>query len=275
MDQHGGSDLATPTLMRAARGAYAASIRAQLTAIGVDDLPRNGAFVLAGIDGTGGPRQDLPSGLGGTKQAVSQVVEILVQRGYVERHPDADDRRRVNLELTEHGQEVVAALVRGVDAVDHQLLERVSPEQVEAMRAGLLALAEVKATSLTSGEGVRRRAPQFRRFSPIFPVRHLAEALAHYAALGFETFAFEGGDGYGFANRDGISLHLEANPSGNASSAYLYVGDADAVFAQWSEAHVRGRTEPVTETAYGFREGTHVDPDGNVLRFGSPMDEVR
>ena len=51
-------EYATPTLMRAARGAYAQSIRAQLHAIGVDDLPRNGAFILAGIDTSGGPRPD-------------------------------------------------------------------------------------------------------------------------------------------------------------------------------------------------------------------------
>ena len=40
------SDLATPTLMRAARGTYARSIRAHLQAIGAEDLPRNGAFIL-------------------------------------------------------------------------------------------------------------------------------------------------------------------------------------------------------------------------------------
>ena len=51
---------ATPTLMRAARGAYARSIRAQLHAIGIDDLPRNGAFILAGIDTTGGPDRICP-----------------------------------------------------------------------------------------------------------------------------------------------------------------------------------------------------------------------
>ena len=54
MDEHADpAEYATPTLMRAARGAYAQSIRAHLHAIGVDDLPRNGAFVLAGIDPAG------------------------------------------------------------------------------------------------------------------------------------------------------------------------------------------------------------------------------
>jgi hypothetical protein len=26
-------------------------------------------------------------------------------------------------------------------------------------------------------------------------------------------------------------------------------------------------------TPYGMREGSHVDPDGNLIRFGSPMEE--
>src|SRR5580658_9749291 len=101
MDDVNSTELATPTLMRSARGAYARSIRAQLHAAGLDDLPRNGAFILAGIDPSGGPRPDLPAVLGVTKQAVSQVVDTLVNRGYLERHPDPDDRRRVDLRLTD------------------------------------------------------------------------------------------------------------------------------------------------------------------------------
>ncbi len=77
MDPIDRNELATPTLMRSARGAYAQSIRAQLRAIGIDDLPRNGAFILAGIDTASGPRLDLAADLGVTKQAVSQVIDVL------------------------------------------------------------------------------------------------------------------------------------------------------------------------------------------------------
>ena len=66
-------------------------------------------------------------------------------------------------------------------------------------------------------------------------MRDLGAALAHYAALGFSTFAYEAGDDYGFANRDGTGLHLAAGAEGDApGAAYLYVRDADALYAEWT-----------------------------------------
>ncbi|HLH57646.1 MAG TPA: MarR family transcriptional regulator [Streptosporangiaceae bacterium] len=271
------SELSTPTLMRAARGVYARSIRAHLDAIGAADLPRNGVFLLAGIDDGDGARQDLPDSLGVSKQAVSQVVDVLVNRGYVTRSPDTGDRRRVALALTDRGREVLAAAARGVAAVDAQLAERVTAAQLEGLRASLAALAGIKVADTEAGTGRRRPERQLRSFSPIFPVRDLAAALAHYAALGFETIRYEGGAAYGFANRDRTSLHLAAHaehdPEHNNAEAYLYVRDADALYAEWTRPGVGGHTHPVGPTAYQLREGSHIDPDGNLIRFGSPMDE--
>ena len=278
---------ATPTLMRSARGVYAQAIRSHLHAIGIDDLPRNGVFILTGIDASRGPRQDLLSELGVTKQAVSQLVDLLVNQGYLERGPDPDDRRRVALKLTERGEQVVEASVRAVEAVDRQLSERVAPEQVAAMRAALIALTEIKVDAVAAGTSRRRPLGRLLRFSPIFPVSDLAAALAHYAALGFTTLAYERGSDYGFANWDSVSLHLVADHDhdhdnqdhdhdhdhDHRASAYLYVRDADALYEQWSKPGIAGRTQPVTPTPYGMHEGSHVDPDGNLIRFGSPMGE--
>lgn len=268
--------LATPTLMRSARGAYARSIRAELHDIGIDDLPRNGAFVLAGLDAAGGPRADLPSDLGVTKQAVSQVIDILVNRGYLERAGVPNDRRRIALELTERGARVVEAVGRGVAAVDVKLAERVSPAQIEAMRQVLLVLADIKSASLARGTGRKRTVRQFRHFSPIFPVQNLTAALAHYSLLGFTSFAYEDGDEYGFANRDGTGVHLAADPEGDPAhrgSTYLYVRDADALYQEWSQPGIGGQTLAVNPTPYKLREGAHIDPDGNLIRFGSPTEE--
>jgi hypothetical protein len=45
------------------------------------------------------------------------------------------------------------------------------------------------------------------------------------------------------------------------------VPDANAVAAAWAGP---GTTEP-TPKPWHVREGSHVDPDGNLLRFGSPL----
>ena len=266
-----GSGYATSTLLRAGRSAYAGSVVAELHEVGIDDLPRNGAAVLAGIAATGGPRPDLPGDLGVTKQAVSQVVDTLVSRGYVVRSPDQDDRRRISLALTERGQAAVAAVRRGVAEVDRELTERIGPEQVAVMRGALSVLAEISHGGQPAAALRGLAGRQLRRFCPIFPVRDLEASLAHYASLGFRTEPYEEGEFYGFANRDGVGLHLhESTYYGDRAAAYLYVRDADALHQEWRQPGIAGRTsDEVHNTDYGMREGSHTDPDGNVIRFGS------
>jgi hypothetical protein len=50
------------------------------------------------------------------------------------------------------------------------------------------------------------------------------------------------------------------------------VPDADALAAEW--AHVERTGAPV-DTDDWLREGWHIDPDGTLLRFGSPLPSVR
>jgi len=266
------NEFAISALLRLGRDVYAQAIRAELAEAGIDDLPRNGGVILAGIDIAGGPRPDLPGELGVTKQAVSQLIDVLVSRGYLERGADPGDRRRIALELTGKGREGVEAIRRGIGEVDRQLAKRVPAEQVEAMYAALIALTEIRVDG-PEVTALRRPPRQLRRFSPIFPVSDLAAALDHYAALGFRIDD-GGGDAYGFAARDGVELHLHASryhaPKG---SAYLYVRDADALYEEWSQPGIGGRTDPAGPTGYGLREGSHTDPDGNLIRFGSPIPE--
>ena len=107
----------------------------------------------------------------------------------------------------------------------------------------------------------------------ILPVRDLQVALDHYQALGFRVSPYD--DGYGYAVRGSADLHLAVraglDPCQNASAAYLYVEDADALYAEWRAAGVQGQFFEPHETEYGLREGAHIDRDGNLLRFGSRL----
>jgi predicted enzyme related to lactoylglutathione lyase len=114
-----------------------------------------------------------------------------------------------------------------------------------------------------------------QKFAPSFPVTDLAASLAYYSLLGFTTSKYMGesaAGGYGFARRDAVELHLGTVPAGRTTSpatAYLHVDDADALAAEWRGAGVDvGSPE---DTPWGKREGVIIDPDGNIIRFGSPL----
>jgi hypothetical protein len=114
-----------------------------------------------------------------------------------------------------------------------------------------------------------------RHLCPIFPVQNLEAAVAHYRSLG-STIVSEQSDDYGFANRDGVELHFSVHAereSLSRASAYLHVRDADALFDEWSRPDILGHTQGVDATSYGLREGSHVNSDGNLIRFGSPIED--
>ena len=111
------------------------------------------------------------------------------------------------------------------------------------------------------------------RVAPVFPVGDLAAALAYYCGLGFCARQWHGG-GYGFVTFDGAEIHLGVEPdlgtrTDRRSTAYLFVEDAEAL------AGPGLRPEPMCgsrRTPNGVsHEGALVDPDGNMIRFGSPM----
>ena len=110
------------------------------------------------------------------------------------------------------------------------------------------------------------------RVAPVFPVSDLAAALAYYRGLGFGARQWRGG-GYGFVTFDGAEIHLGVEPdldtrADRRSTAYLFVEDADALARTWRAAG--GDVRLPQDTEWGQHEGVLIDPDGNVIRFGSP-----
>jgi DNA-binding MarR family transcriptional regulator len=133
-----------PALLRGARGAYANTIVAGLLAAGFEDLPRNGPFVLGGMANHGGSAVEMIRSLGVTRQAASQLIDTLVLRGYLDRQINRDDRRRMDVELTERGRAAAAVVRAAVTKVDRQLTAMLSQSELVALRAGLAALTTIK-----------------------------------------------------------------------------------------------------------------------------------
>jgi DNA-binding MarR family transcriptional regulator len=137
-------DVVFPALLRAARGSYAQAIATSLASAGFDDLPRNGAFVVGGMGNHGGSAVEMIRGLGVTKQAASQLIDTLVLRGYLTREINPDDRRRMAIDLTERGRHAAQAVRSGIKTVDAELTRMISPVELAGLRAGLMALANIK-----------------------------------------------------------------------------------------------------------------------------------
>jgi len=70
-------------------------------------------------------------------------------------------------------------------------------------------------------------------------------------------------------------LHLSEwdghDPLRTGAHVYLYVGDADAVHAEWTASGVEGRFTEPGDTDYPLREFAFVDADGTLHRVGSAL----
>jgi uncharacterized protein len=113
--------------------------------------------------------------------------------------------------------------------------------------------------------------------APGMPSADLARTVGHYGRLGFTvTFpdrASLADADFAILERDGIELHFarkpEHDPARTATWIYLRVEDAGELSAEFDAAGA-GQGREVHATDYGLREFAHIDPDGNLLLFGSP-----
>src|SRR3954451_123307 len=102
-------------------------------------------------------------------------------------------------------------------------------------------------------------------YEPCFSVRDVPRAAAHYQRLGFRISYHD--QDYAFAHRDQLTIHLALTDDAedlSLGAVYLHVDDADGL-ARESRAAGVGVVGP-DDFDYGKREGSHVDPDGNLIR---------
>jgi catechol 2,3-dioxygenase-like lactoylglutathione lyase family enzyme len=108
-------------------------------------------------------------------------------------------------------------------------------------------------------------------FDPVFTVADVARSVAFYEQLGFEISFHD--ETHAFAHRDrGLTIHLakaEGDYLPGHGSLYIHCQDADRVAEDWRSAGIE--VAGPEDQDYGRREGTAADPDGNLIRFGSPL----
>jgi uncharacterized glyoxalase superfamily protein PhnB len=108
-------------------------------------------------------------------------------------------------------------------------------------------------------------------FEPIFRVTSVTHSVAWFERAGFDVSFHD--DTYAFAHRGlDLTIHV-AQAAGDElpghAALYIHCQDADRVAQEWSEAGLE--VDGPRDEDYGKREGSITDPDGNLIRFGSPI----
>ena len=110
-----------------------------------------------------------------------------------------------------------------------------------------------------------------RSVAPIMPTTDIERTKQHYEGMGFVV---EVHGEFVMTRRDDIELFLSLKPDHDprrtAACTYVRVDDADTLHAAWSAAEIPGLRE-LRNTDYRMREFAYIDPDGNLLLFGSPL----
>lgn len=122
---------------------------------------------------------------------------------------------------------------------------------------------------------------------PILPCRSIDETLAFYGALGFGvTYRQKRPNTYAVVERGGIGLHFFVlrglDPASSYSTCYVSVTDIDGLYEAFRDGlrqafgrlPSRGvpRIGALKDTSYGVRQFVVVDPGGNYIRIGQPLE---
>lgn len=127
-------------------------------------MPQLKVLLLLGLHGSA-PVSWLAGRMSVSPPNVTGILDRLEQQGCVRRANDASDRRVVRVTLTPEGERVLRDLHTAGAAHIGRALERLMPEERDALRSGLAALLRVCAELAMEGAG-----------KPGRPVNGIAEA---------------------------------------------------------------------------------------------------
>jgi DNA-binding MarR family transcriptional regulator len=95
--------------------------------------------------------RDLAADFGADKAQISRIVTALAQRGLVKRRIPGGNARSADLELTESGRALAAALTRAAQERDRAFRACLKPSEVEQL-VGMLARIRARAQELLEDE---------------------------------------------------------------------------------------------------------------------------
>jgi DNA-binding MarR family transcriptional regulator len=107
------------------------------------DGPRLSVLLWPGPDGQ--RPSDLATRMKVTKQALNYLLGDLERLGYLERHPDPDDRRSRRIALTDRGRELVPVIRGAVIQTERDWKASLGEARFEELRELLIELNQIAA----------------------------------------------------------------------------------------------------------------------------------
>jgi DNA-binding MarR family transcriptional regulator len=121
-------------LLDTATEAFLAEFRGQLEETGYADLRPTHGCVFRFVRDDGMRLTELATHADMTKQSVGELVDDLVDLGYVERIPDPEDRRAKLIRLTAKGVKAQRVGFGLIDEVEAQWAERFGAQRIADLR---------------------------------------------------------------------------------------------------------------------------------------------
>ena len=131
-------------LLRRTTRRFGAAVRHGLDAAGHSRLPQQGFWAVSAL----AEKEHTPGQLGDrmqiTKQAVSQLIETLVDLGYVQRQADPVDRRRVVMTLTAQGRDAAGVIADAIVRLRIEVGRTIGPVEVAHLEHILAAFSDLE-----------------------------------------------------------------------------------------------------------------------------------
>lgn len=112
------------------------------------------------------------------------------------------------------------------------------------------------------------------RAIPVLPSLKIADSLAFFEGLGFETWSWEDPPRYGGAVRDGVELHVFLTDRKEVCEWTSCRVDVDDIAGIHEQAQAVGCIHPngaLQDRPWGYREFAILDPFGVLITFGQAL----
>ncbi|MGH8987497.1 MAG: MarR family winged helix-turn-helix transcriptional regulator [Acidimicrobiales bacterium] len=137
----GGAPIPLPWLLRRTSQRYRAAIRDNLVERGFEELPQPGNWALMVLARGATDASQLVGEMGVSKQAVSKLIDALVDGGFVDRKPNDADRRRTDLLLTTKGRRAARVIADAARATEETFVTELGAERFAELVEVLAQLA--------------------------------------------------------------------------------------------------------------------------------------